>query len=220
MSTSARAREQMVAQQLVRRGISDGQVLRAMRNVPREAFVAERLQESAYDDAPLPIEEGQTISQPYVVALMIQAAALRPGDRVLEIGTGSGYAAAVMAEIAQQVHSVERHPRLAQIARQRLELLRYPNVEVHEGDGTLGWPDAAPYDAILAAAGGPSVPDPLRAQLAEGGRLVMPVGDEAGQRLLLVIRKPDGSFDEKDLGSVAFVPMIGRHGWSEPAAGG
>lgn len=216
MPELVRARERMVDRQVARRGVRDDRVLDAMREVPREAFVPEGLQEFAYDDAPLPIEAGQTISQPYVVGLMIQAAAIRPGDRVLEIGAGSGYAAAVMSRIAGQVFAIERHAALTELARERLRRLGYDNVELRTGDGTRGWVEAGPFDAILAAAGGPSIPQALKDQLDLGGRLVMPVGatrDE--QRLVKVTRVSASHFEEDDLGAVRFVPLIGEQGWPD-----
>lgn len=209
-------RERMVDQQIQCRGVRDPRVLEAMRQVPREVFVSESLREVAYRDSPLPIGAGQTISQPYIVALMIEAAQLQSGDRALEIGAGSGYAAAVMAQIAAQVYAIERHDELAEQARERLARLGYANVELRCGDGSGGWPDAGPFDAILAAAGGPEVPSVLRRQLAIGGRLVMPVGSRHGdQRLLKLTRVDEASFDEEELGGVLFVPLIGAHGWDE-----
>src|SRR3982750_2703039 len=166
----SRARGRMADAQLARRGVRERRVLEAMRRVPREEFVEPGYEEFAYEDGPLPIGEGQTISQPYIVALMIEAAEVKPGDRVLEVGAGSGYAAAVMSRIAKQVHAIERHPVLAEAARRRLETLGYANIELRVGDGTRGWPEAAPFDAILVAAGGPAVPPALKEQLAIGGR--------------------------------------------------
>ncbi len=210
----AAARARMVAEQLAGRDIEDAAVLRAMRLVPRERFVPQASRPYAYDDGPLPIPANQTISQPYVVAYMLAALALRPGDRVLEIGAGSGYAAAVLSRIVGQVYTVERHAELADYARERLAALGYDNVRVHRGDGTRGWPEHAPYDAIIVAAGGPAVPDSLRGQLAPGGRLVMPVGrSRQQQHLVLVTRRPDGGYDEERLAPVAFVPLIGEEGW-------
>ncbi|MDX3905509.1 MAG: protein-L-isoaspartate(D-aspartate) O-methyltransferase [Pigmentiphaga sp.] len=208
----ASQRESMVAWQLAGRGITDPAVLAAMRRVPRENFVPAALQEFAYEDAPLPIGGGQTISQPYVVALMAAEARLSPQDHVLDIGTGSGYAAAVLAQIVARVDTVELRPELAEQARERLA--DYPNVDVHIGDGTLGWPARAPFDAILAAAGGPEVPAAWREQLAPGGRLIMPVGASRDrQRLVRVVRTAEGGFSQEDLGGVRFVPLIGVQGW-------
>src|SRR5262249_16855635 len=172
------ARERMVEVQIARRGVRDRNVLDAMREVPREKFVEPGFEEFAYEDGPLPIGENQTISQPYIVALMIEAPEVNPGDRVLEVGAGSGYAAAVIGRIAREVHAIERHPSLAAAAEERLGALGYDNVHIHVGDGTKGWPDATPYDAIIVAAGGPEVPEALQDQLAIGGRLVIPVGPE------------------------------------------
>jgi protein-L-isoaspartate(D-aspartate) O-methyltransferase len=219
MDTSKRRREAMVATQIAARGVHDTRVLEAMRLVPREEFVDPSLRERAYDDSPLPIEEGQTISQPYIVALMVEAAAIRPNDTVLEIGAGSGYAAAVLGAVAGRVFAIERHPSLAERARERLARLSYRNVEVRAGDGSGGWPEAAPFDAILAAAGSPQVPDVLLQQLAIGGRLVMPVGERASnQRLVKVVRTGEHAFAREDLGGVRFVPLVGRHGWTDDAA--
>lgn len=210
----AARRERMVQRQIIDRGVRDQAVIRAMRAVPREFFVAERHRALAYDDTPLPIPGGQTISQPYVVALMLSKLRLRPDFRALEIGSGSGYAAALLGEIVVEVHTVERLPELVRYARERLERQGYENVHVHEGDGTLGWPAAAPYDAIVVAAGGPSVPEALREQLAVGGRLIMPVGgSERRQNLIMVTRKSAERYEQADLGAVAFVPLIGREGW-------
>jgi protein-L-isoaspartate(D-aspartate) O-methyltransferase len=206
----------MVDAQLARRGIQDRYVIAAMGKVPREAFVAAALEEFAYADTPLPIGEEQTISQPYVVALMIEAAAVRPGGRVLEVGAGSGYAAAVLSQIANAVYAIERHPSLVEAARARFARLGYDNVEIRVGDGTLGWPHAAPFDAILVSAGGPKVPPALKQQLAIGGRLVIPVGAFGRrQNLLRVTRTAEAAFEEENLGSVKFVPLIGKGGWPE-----
>jgi protein-L-isoaspartate(D-aspartate) O-methyltransferase len=208
-------RDRMVDRQIARRGITDKRVLEAMRRVPRERFVPAELAEFAYEDSALPIEVGQTISQPYIVALMIEAAEVRSDDRVLEIGTGSGYAAAVLGMIADQVYTIERHPELAKIAHRRFRELGYANIEVRLGDGTEGWPEAAPFDAILAAAGGPEVPDTLRRQLAIGGRLLIPVGDTAQQVLVKITRRSDNTYQREELGDVRFVPLIGVHGWAD-----
>jgi protein-L-isoaspartate(D-aspartate) O-methyltransferase len=215
MSATVTLRKSMVNRQIAARGVRDAAVLDAMREIPRERFVPGRLARFAYDDRPLPIEAGQTISQPYIVACMIEAARIGSGDRVLEIGAGSGYAAAVMSRIAGKVHAIERHPKLAGLARARMAALGYANVEIRIGDGTQGWPDAAPFDAILVAASGPDIPQPLYRQLVIGGRLVMPVGDPAQQRLVRVTRRSETAFDEDNLGEVRFVPLIGAHGWAE-----
>src|ERR687895_2187713 len=173
----SRLRDRMVDVQIARRGVRDRRVLDAMRRVPREAFVEEGFEEFAYEDGPLPIGEGQTISQPYIVALMIEAAEVTPADSVLEVGAGSGYAAAVVSQIADRVYAIERHPSLGKSARQRFKQLGYDNIELRVGDGTRGWPEAAPFNAILVAAAGPSTPQALKDQLDVGGRLVIPVGE-------------------------------------------
>jgi protein-L-isoaspartate(D-aspartate) O-methyltransferase len=209
-------REAMVERQLRRRGITELHILEAFRAVPREAFVSEAHAHLAYGDHPLPIEAEQTISQPYIVALMIQAAGIRPGQRVLEIGSGSGYAAAVISRIAEHVIGVERQHELVEVARERLGRLGYVNVEIVEADGTTGWPAAAPYDAILAAASGSHVPQALLDQLAPGGSIVMPLGDAASvQRLVRVAKSDDGRLQQSDLGAVRFVPLIGEEAWSD-----
>lgn len=209
-------REQMVARQIEGRGLTDPAILSAMREVPREAFVSEKHRQFAYDDGPLPILEGQTISQPYVVALMIQMLHLKPEDRVLEIGTGSGYAAAILSRIASEVHTVERMESLVEYARQNLAAVGYDNVFVHQGDGTLGWPENVPYDAIIVAAGGPNIPPALKDQLAIGGRLVMPVGSEQrAQRLVRLTRLDENEFERENLSHVRFVPLIGEQGWEK-----
>lgn len=201
---------------LKRRGIQDVRVLNAMQEVPRENFVGLDLAEFAYDDTPLPIEEGQTISQPYIVALMVEALQLKAGDRVLEVGTGSGYAAAVLSKIAAKVYTIERHKALAHQAGQRLIDPEYGNVVVLYGDGTLGWPEHAPYDAIVVAAGGPEAPRSLIEQLAIGGRLVIPTGPTlTEQRLVRMTRVSETELQMEELGAVRFVPLIGEEGWSE-----
>jgi protein-L-isoaspartate(D-aspartate) O-methyltransferase len=207
-------RRAMVDEQIAARGIRDRAVLAAMREVPRHAFVAASLQREAYDDTPLPIEDGQTISQPYIVALMLEAARLGGADRVLEVGAGSGYASAIASRLAAHVDAIERHPRLAEIARERLARLGFANVDIHCGDGSIGWRAGAPYDAILVAAGGPRIPAALRDQLVAGGRLVMPVGGEHfAQRLVRLERDEAGAFHESDLGGVMFVPLVGAQGF-------
>jgi len=207
-------RRAMVEAQIAARGIRDEALLAAMREVPRHAFVSAALQREAYDDTPLPIEDGQTISQPYIVALMLEAARLGGAARVLEVGAGSGYASAIASRLAAHVDAIERHPRLAGIARERLARLGFDNVDVHCGDGSVGWPAGAPYDAILVAAGGPRIPAALRDQLAAGGRLVMPVGGQhVPQRLVVLERDRDGAFHERDLGGVMFVPLVGAQGF-------
>ncbi|MEZ5668542.1 MAG: protein-L-isoaspartate(D-aspartate) O-methyltransferase [Alphaproteobacteria bacterium] len=206
-------RERMVAQQIAGRGITDARVLAAMRAVPREAFVPDALREFAYEDSPLPIEADQTISQPLIVAQMIELAALGPESVVLEVGAGSGYAAAVMGRIAKRVHAIEWHDILARTAAERMAALGYDNVEIVQGDGTLGWPEKAPFDAILVAAGGPAVPDTLRRQLKIGGRLIIPVASDGYQILTLVRRTGPDTFAEENHGAVMFVPLVGEHGW-------
>lgn len=213
MATTEQRRALMVDRQIAARGVTNPRVLDAMRTVPREDFVPGELAEFAYEDCPLPIEAGQTISQPYIVALMVEAAQIGPDDRVLEIGVGSGYAAAVMSRLARRVHAIERHAELAELARQRMESHGYDNVVIRTGDGTQGWPENAPFDVILVAAGAPGMPEPLRAQLAIGGRLVIPVGDADEQSLTRVVRVSESEFDHEDLGPVRFVPLIGAHGW-------
>jgi protein-L-isoaspartate(D-aspartate) O-methyltransferase len=209
-------RRAMVESQLAARGIADRRVLAAMGSVPREAFVPERLAGHAYEDTPLPIEERQTISQPYIVAAMIEALELGAEDRVLEIGAGSGYAAAVLGQIAREVWAVERHAVLAALARGRIEALGYRNIQIVEGDGTLGWPGHAPYDAVVVAAGSPDVPPALLAQLAPGGRLVIPVGADLDLQELVRVRKGmDGGIERENLGAVRFVPLVGAQGWAE-----
>lgn len=209
-------RERMVATQIQARGITDPLVLDAMRTVPRERFVPASMGDFAYDDGPLPIGSGQTISQPYIVAAMTAAVGLKPGARALEIGTGSGYGAAVLSLIAAEVYTVERVGALAEASRGRLAELGYVNIHVLEGDGSLGWPEHAPYDAILVTAGGPRVPKALLHQLAVGGRLVMPVGGATRmQRLVRVTRTDVHEYEYEDLEEVAFVPLIGAEGWPE-----
>lgn len=214
--TDAHARRlDMVRNQVERRGIRDTRVLRAMEQVPRELFVPEGIRHRAYEDSALPIACGQTISQPYVVGRMCDSLRLPDDAHVLEIGTGSGYAAAVLAQIAATVDTVERHAELAEEAKERLERLGVENVRVHIGDGTLGWPEHAPYDAILVSAGAPDVPATLTDQLAIGGTLVLPVGPSPhDQSLLRVHRRDAETLKQTRLGGVRFVPLVGRQGWS------
>ena len=215
MSDFATLRERMVDRQIAARGLDDPKLLAAFRAVPREDFVSGDYADYAYQDSPLPIESGQTISQPYIVALTIYAARIKAGDRVLEVGAGSGYAAAVIGQIADEVIAVERHHDLVELARKRMERLDYGNVQIVEGDGTLGWPEEAPFDAIVAAASGSHVPQSWIAQLKPGGRIVMPLGDpHSVQSLVKVTKREDGSLRQEDLGGVRFVPLIGAEGFS------
>jgi len=211
-SDYAKARERMVEDQLVRRGIHNPKTLEAMRKVPRHFFVEEALKDQAYGDFPLPIGRGQTISQPYIVALMTQALGLKGHESVLEIGTGSGYQAAILAQICEKVYTVERIDSLLVQARKVFDSLHYLNILTKLDDGTHGWPEHAPYDAIIVTAGGPKVPDPLLDQLADPGILVIPVGDRGVQDLRQVIKK-GGQVTEKTIEYVRFVSLIGDHGW-------
>jgi len=214
MSDFATLRHRMVERQIAARGLDDPQLLAAFRTVPREDFVSGDYADHAYDDSPLPIESGQTISQPYIVALTIYAARIGKGDKVLEVGAGSGYAAAVIGQIAAEVIAVERLHELVEPARYRMRLLGYGNVRIVEGDGTLGWPEEAPFDAIVAAASGSHVPKSWIVQLKPGGRIVMPIGEpHAAQTLVKVTKLEDGTFCQEDLGGVRFVPLIGREGF-------
>jgi protein-L-isoaspartate(D-aspartate) O-methyltransferase len=215
MLASADARDRMVERQLIDRDIRDERVLAAMREVPRESFVDEDQRTRAYDDRPLPIGDGQTISQPYIVALMAEAARLTPASRVLEVGTGSGYAAAVLSRLADRVCTIERHVALAEIARERLSRLGYRNVAVRVGDGSKGWLEDAPFNAIIVSAGAPAVPAALKGQLAPGGRIIIPTGDRSGQQLVMVTRQPSGEWQEELLCPVSFVPLIGEQGWKD-----
>lgn len=220
MSETTAARERMVKEHIAARGVRDEKVLDAMRRVPRHAFVPRESRELAYRDSPLPIGAGQTISQPYIAAFMIEALALEGGEKVLEIGAGSGYAAAVLAEIAGEVYAIERVGALAERAAVRLREEGYENVHVMHADGTGGWAERAPFDAILVSAGAPDVPGDLKAQLAVGGRMVIPVGsDPRVQELIRVTQTGKGEFEREDLADVRFVPLIGRQGWEadEPA---
>lgn len=212
-------REAMVDAQLRARGIRDGRVLDAFARVPRHLFVPEHLRSMAYDDTPLPIGHGQTISQPLMVALMLEALELSGGERVLDVGSGSGYAAALMAELAREVVTVEVIPELARLAQRNLERAGYDRVEVVLGDGSLGYAPGAPYDAVMVAAGAPDIPRALTDQLADGGRLVVPVGSRLGQSCLRIRRMGD-RFLREDLGACAFVPLVGEQGWGDGPADG
>ncbi len=204
----------MVEEQLIPRGIRDQRVLQAMREVPRHLFVPPHLRDAAYQDTPLPIGEGQTISQPYIVALMTEALELNGEEKVLEIGTGSGYQAAILSLLAKEVYTIERIASLARRAEETLSRLGYENVWVKVGNGTLGWPEHAPYDAIMVTAAAPEVPAPLKEQLADGGRLIAPVGSHWSQMLVRVKRSGD-RFISRNLTSVVFVPLVGEFGWSD-----
>ncbi len=208
----AQERHAMVDGQLRRRGLRDERVLAAFAEVPRHLFVPERQRYAAYDDTPLAIGHGQTISQPYIVGLMISLLELQGDERVLEIGTGSGYEAALLAQLAGEVHTVELIPELAREAEVTLVMIGCANVHVHVGDGSLGWPKAAPYPGIIVSAAAPKIPPPLLAQLTEGGRLVLPVAYDYEQLLKVVLRRGD-DYDEHVVTAVAFVPLRGKHGW-------
>jgi protein-L-isoaspartate(D-aspartate) O-methyltransferase len=216
MTNFAAERDAMIERQIASRGIREPTILEAFRAVPREEFLSKDYADLAYGDHPLPIEAGQTISQPYIVALMIQAAEMKAGDNVLEVGAGSGYAAAVMSRIAGHVTAIERQSDLVQVAQERMQRLGFDNVRIVEGDGTRGWEPEAPYDAILAAASGSHVPPAWVKQLADGGRIVMPVGEPNWvQKLIKVTKGPAGNLITEDLGGVRFVPLIGEEGWND-----
>jgi protein-L-isoaspartate(D-aspartate) O-methyltransferase len=208
------ARRRMIEQQVKRRGVTDALTLAALLEVPRQRFVDPGLADQAYSDFPLPIGHKQTISQPFIVAYMTAALQLQGGERVLEIGTGSGYQAGILSRIARQVYSVERISDLARNARRALDGIGAYNVHIRVSDGTFGWEDEAPFDAIITTAGAPHVPDSLRRQLAIGGRLVIPVGDRAVQVLHRITRRSEQRFDDEPLLDCRFVPLIGEHGWS------
>jgi len=208
------ARERMVRTQMMARGIRDPLVLEAVRKVPRERFVKGPMKNQAYEDHPLPIGENQTISQPYIVALMTEALELTGRNKSLEIGTGSGYQAALLAELSRAVYTMERIPSLLEEAKETLDGLGYTNIHYRLFDGTLGWEEEAPFDAIIVTAGTPEIPEPLLDQLAEGGRLVIPVGDRTSQVLIRVRRRRE-KFEQEDLGGVRFVPLVGRHAWED-----
>lgn len=207
------ARTEMVERQILARGISDPLVLAAMRSVPRELFLPPRERDRAYQDTPLPIGADQTISQPYIVAFMVASLELKGGEKVLEIGTGSAYAAAILSKIAAQVYTVERVAALAQQAVKTLSSLEYQNVMVLHADGTHGWPEHAPFDGIIVSAGGPRVPETLKSQLKIGGSMVIPIGSDRRQQLVRVTRQSETEFTTKSIAEVRFVPLIGDEGW-------
>jgi len=207
-------RRRMVDEQIVGRGVQDGRVLAVLRKVPRHEFLPEAMRGMAYADNALPIGEGQTMSQPYMVALMTELLGLAGKERVLEIGTGSGYQAAVLAELCEKVYTVERVKGLAEKARATLDRLGYKNVAIKVYDGTYGWKEMAPFDAVIVTAGAPEIPAPLVEQLAEGGRLVVPVGERYSQMLLKIVKTAEGTVTQKSIPCV-FVPLIGNHGWKE-----
>jgi len=209
-------REDMINIQLIPRGISDKLVLDAMRKVPRHKFIPKDLEASAYNDRALPIGDGQTISQPYMVAIMTEKLGLSGGEKILEIGTGSGYQTAILAEIAKEVYSIEVVPSLAERSNKKLEELGCRNITVTSGDGTLGLPDKAPFDGIIVTAGAPSIPKPLTDQLSDGGRLVIPVGDAFSQVLTIVKKQGNKLEVERSIGCV-FVPLVGKYGWPQRA---
>lgn len=214
-----RLREKMVQEQIIARGIQDQRVLDAMRLLPRHLFVQEALAAKAYSDAPLPIGEGQTISQPFVVALMSQALDVQPGMKVLEIGTGSGYQAAVLNAMGAEVYTVERIRKLFFAARKRFLDMRMFGIKLKLDDGTMGWEDEAPFDRIIVTAGGPEVPPPLVGQLGNGGQLIIPVGEARRSQSLVMVSKEDGIVTEAELGDVTFVDLVGAHGWEKHRLG-
>jgi len=207
-------RSRMVDEQIVGRGVKDERVLAVMRKIPRHEFLPEGIRGMAYNDSALPLGEGQTMSQPYMVAIMTEFLGLKGTERVLEIGTGSGYQAAVLAELCQKVYTVERIKTIADKARATLDRLGYKSVAIKIYDGTYGWKEMAPYDAIIVTAGSPDIPAPLVEQLKEGGRMVIPVGDRYGQQLITVVKTAEGITTERSVPCV-FVPLIGNHGWKE-----
>ena len=209
-------RKLMVEEQLIRRGITDKNVLDAFIKVPRHKFLPKSRIGDAYGDYPIGIGEGQTISQPYMVALMTQCLGLKKTDNVLEIGTGSGYQAAILAELAAEVYTIERFSGLSERAKNILQVLGYANIKLKSGDGTLGWEEFAPYDGIIVTCGAPSIPQPLKEQLKENGRLVLPVGGSFSQALMIIRRQKD-KFTEQQICSCVFVPLVGKYGWSKDA---
>lgn len=208
------AREKMVEEQVIRRGVKDERVIESMLKVERHLFVDSAFRPRAYKDTPLPIGNGQTISQPYMVALMTESLSIGPDDRVLEIGTGSGYQAAVLANLCQSVFSVERDPMLAKRARKVFDELKIHNIAIRVGDGTMGWREYAPYDGVIVTAGAPMMPQDLLNQVKEGGRIVIPVGDIKNQRLCIYQKNGD-KFDFSEVCSCTFVPLIGKEGWAD-----
>jgi protein-L-isoaspartate(D-aspartate) O-methyltransferase len=208
-------RNQMVESQLVQRGIRDPKVINAFKKVPRHLFLDEALWPQAYEDHPVPIGEKQTISQPYIVALMTEALQLTGTEKVLEIGTGSGYQTAILAEVAEHVYSIERIPSLAKRARKTLDKLNYTNVMITIGDGTAGWEEYSPYQAIIVTAAAPDAPDPLLRQLDTQGRLIVPIGDEYFQDLMLYVKEGEDRYREENYGGVRFVKLIGDYGWRD-----
>ncbi len=214
MGSYDEARERMVENQIIRRNIKDPRVIAVMKKIPRHLFVPENYRSQAYEDHPVPIEEKQTISQPYIVALMTEALRLKGNERVLEIGTGSGYQTAILAELADKVFTIERIELLHRKAKERLDKMGYKNIFYRLGDGTMGWPEEAPFDCILVSAGAPALPQPLVDQLAMGGRMIIPVGDKLSQELVLVERVPEG-IRKSFLGGVRFVDLVGKWGWKE-----
>jgi protein-L-isoaspartate(D-aspartate) O-methyltransferase len=211
----ANQRQLMVDSQIIARGIKDERVIDAFLKAPRHFFLDDAFHGQAYDDNPLPIGEKQTISQPYIVALMTEALELKGGERVLEIGTGSGYQTAILAQLAEQVYSIERIPGLAKRARKAFDMLKYTNIVVTIADGTLGWREHAPYDGIIVTAAAPRPPKALLDQLGKGGRMIIPVGDEASQNMMLYIREDDGRFTSENKSGCRFVKLIGEQGWKE-----
>ena len=209
------ARERMVRDQIEARGIKDKRLLNVMRKIPRHLFVEEALRNQAYNDYPLPIGEGQTISQPYIVALMTEALELKGQEKVLEIGTGCGYQTAILAELAQSVFTIERLPTLMQRAKAILDSLGYFNVAYKTGNGTLGWPEVAPFQGIIVTAAAPEIPQPYVEQLEPGGKMVIPLGDKFSQVLYKIIKLPDGRIKKQYLCGCRFVPLVGIYGWSE-----
>ena len=209
------ARERMVRDQIEARGIKDKRLLNVMRKIPRHLFVEEALRDQAYNDYPLPIGEGQTISQPYIVALMTEALELKGQEKVLEIGTGCGYQTAILAELAQSVFTIERIPTLMQRAKAILDSLGYFNVAYKTGNGTLGWPEVAPFQGIIVTAAAPEIPQPYVEQLEPGGKMVIPLGDKFSQVLYKIIKLPDGRIKKEYLCGCRFVPLVGIYGWSE-----